>query len=106
MCLLCHELVAVFKEYNLKRHHQTKHSNFGQNLTTDERIKKSLELVKTLKNQQAIFTKRSSIQDAATKTSLFLTHKIVKRNKPFSDGEFIKECLSDAVNIMSPEQKT
>ena len=24
VCLLCHETIAVFKEYNLKRHHETK----------------------------------------------------------------------------------
>ena len=29
VCLLCHECVSVFKEYNLKRHYQTKHLNFG-----------------------------------------------------------------------------
>ena len=28
ICLLCGESVDVFKEYNLKRHNQTKHANF------------------------------------------------------------------------------
>ena len=35
-----------------------------------------------------------------------ISYKIAKRNKPFSDGEFIKECISDIANIMYPEQKT
>lgn len=35
-----------------------------------------------------------------------LSYNTVKRNKPFSDGEFIKECLSYAANIMCPEHKT
>ncbi|CAL1530973.1 unnamed protein product [Lymnaea stagnalis] len=43
---------------------------------------------------------------AQPKPVMMLSHKIVKRNKSFSDGEFIKKCLSDAANIMSPEQKT
>ena len=30
--LICHETVAVFKEYDLKRHFQMKHANFGHNL--------------------------------------------------------------------------
>ena len=105
VCLLCRESVAVFKEYNLKRHYQTKHSDFGYNLTTEERKRKCLELVKNLEKQQTVFTKQSSIQDAATEASLVLSHRIVKHNKPFSDGEFIKECLLDAANIMCPEQK-
>ena len=33
VCLICQECVAVFKEYNLKRHFQTKHDNFGSNLS-------------------------------------------------------------------------
>ena len=28
VCLLCHETVSVFKEYNLKRHYLTIHLNF------------------------------------------------------------------------------
>ena len=106
VCLLCRECVSVFKEYNLKRHHQTKHLDFGHNLTNEERKRKCQELVNNLKKQQTVFTKQSLIQDAATEASLVLSQKIVKRNKPFSDGEFIKECLSDAANIMCPEQKT
>lgn len=35
-----------------------------------------------------------------------MSHKIVERNKPFSDGGFIKEYLSDAASTMCPEQKT
>lgn len=104
VCLLCHECVSVFKEYNLKRHYQTKHLNFGQNLTEKERKIKCQELVNNLKKMQTVFTKQSVIQDAATETSLVLSHMIAKRNKPFSDGEFIKECLSYAANIMCPEQ--
>jgi len=29
-----------------------------------------------------------------------------KRNKPFSDDEFIKGCMSDVASIICPEQKT
>ena len=36
VCLICHETVSVFKEYNLKRHFQTKHVNFGDNLSKQE----------------------------------------------------------------------
>lgn len=107
VCLLCRarESVAVFKEYNLKRHNQTKHANFGQNFTTEERKWKSQELVNKLKKEQSVFTKQSTTQAAATEASFMISYKIAKRNKPFSEGEFIKECISDVDNIMYPEQK-
>jgi len=31
MCLICQETIAVFKEYNVKRHYETKHK-FRHNL--------------------------------------------------------------------------
>lgn len=30
--------------------------------------------------------------------------KIAKKCRPFTEGEFIKECITDAVNIMSPKK--
>ena len=47
-----------------------------------------------LKKQQSVFTKRSIIQDAATEASSIVLYKPAKRSKPFSDGEFIKECMT------------
>ena len=98
--------MAVFKEYNLKRHNRTKHANFGQNFTSEERKRKCQELVNKLKKQQSVFTKQSIIHDAATEASFMVSYKLAKRNKPFSDGEFIKECMSDVASIMCPEHKT
>ena len=106
ICLLCGESVAAFKEYNLKRHNQTKHANFGQNFTSEERKTKCQELMNKLKKQHSVFTKQSIIQDAATEASFIVSYKLAKRNKLFSDGEFIKECMSDVASIMCPEHKT
>ena len=86
--------------------YQTKHANFGLNFTSEERKRKGQELVNKLKKHQSVFTKQSIIQDAATEASFILSYKLAKRNKPFSDGEFIKECMSDVASIMCPEHKT
>ena len=104
--LCCCESVAIFKEYHLERHNQTKHANFGQNFTSEERKRKCQELVNKMKKQQSVFTKQSIIQNAATEASFIVSYKLAKRNKPFSDGEFIKECMSDVASIMCPEHKT
>jgi len=61
VCLLSRESVAVVKEYNLKRHNQTKRPNFGRNLSNEERKRKCQDLVYTLKKQQSVFTKQSII---------------------------------------------
>ena len=41
-CLLCQETVAVFKEYNLKWHHMTKHGEYGNEMFQEEPRKKLL----------------------------------------------------------------
>ncbi|GCC40276.1 hypothetical protein chiPu_0023979 [Chiloscyllium punctatum] len=44
-------------------------------------------------------------RDAAVRTSYVISHKIARNSKPFSDGEFIKECLLDSAKLICPEEK-
>ena len=76
VCLICQESVAVFNEYNLKRHFQTKHGNFGSNLS------ESNDMVKS-KLQQTVFVKQTVIQEAATKASFVLAYKLTNITNRF-----------------------
>lgn len=92
VCLLRHETIAISKKYYLK-HHETKHSEFDCKLSKEERKLKATECVKMLKKQQA-FTKQSTLPICATDASFMITYNLVKRNKPFTECEFIKDHLS------------
>jgi len=46
ICLICRESIAVFKEYNIKRHYETKHKTKDGNLTTVQRSEKVAHLKK------------------------------------------------------------
>lgn len=105
ICLLCQDTVAVFKEYNLKRHYQSKHKDYGQNLSQAELKNRADEMVKRLKQQQTVLFRQSNIQEAATTASLMVAHMLAKHNKSFSDGEFIKECMLKIANVVCPEVK-
>lgn len=102
-CLICPQTVAVFKEYNLKGHFQTKHASFGHNLSKQELQKKANDLVKCSKQQQTMFPKTSTLQRNATKVSFILANKIAKQNKSFAEAEFIKDCMVDAVSVVCPK---
>ena len=104
--LICNETCAVFNEYNIKRHFVAKHKDFSQQFSTQELKIKAADTVKKLKQQQPNLIKFSSTQEAATKTSFVLAHEIAKGNKPFSDTEFVKDCVVDAINILCPEIKS
>ena len=105
VCLVCGEQIAVFKDYNLSRHYETKHAEKYKNLTDAERASTSETLLTKLQNQQGIFTKLHTSRDAATRTSFVISHKIAKNSKPFSEGEFVKECLVDSVALICPGKK-
>ena len=90
----------------MKRHFQTKHANFGHNLSKQELPKKATDLVKSSKQQQTVFEKTSSLQRNTTKASFVLANKIAKQNKSFAEAEFIKDCTVDAVSVVCPEVKS
>ena len=105
VCLVCGEQVAVLKDYNLNRHYTTKHAEKYGDLTDGDRARASETLLAKLRKQQGCFTKRYTSRDAAAKTSFVIAHKIAKKSKPFSEGEFIKECLVDSAALICPEKK-
>lgn len=65
LCLICRETVAVFKEYNVKRHYETKRKDY-LNFDKEQKQSKLKEFKSQLKTQQ----------------------------KMFSNGEFVKECYN------------
>lgn len=99
MCLLCNEVNAVAKEYNLRRHYTTTHETFDANYPPGsdlrkERIKKLAENYnKTRRN----FTRAFTVQERATAASLRVTWILGKKKKTFTDAEMIKECMLAAL---------
>lgn len=54
VCLVCMQQVAVLKEYNLKRHYETRHGDKYSNLKVELRRQKINELLLGLKKQQCV----------------------------------------------------
>jgi len=46
-----------------------------------------------------------SVSEQATKASYAISQIIAKRTKPFSDAEYVKECLNAVVEVICPEKK-
>lgn len=105
VCLVCGEEIAMYKDYNLSRHYDKKHSEKYKNLSDAEWARTSEALLAKLQKQQGFFTKLHTSRDAATRTSFVISHKIAKNSKPFSKGEFVKECMVDSAALICPEKK-
>ena len=91
-CLVCLQVVSVPKEYNLKRHYETRHKNQFEKYERAARKAVVKDLKSKYDRQRSCmnnFTKTtSSDQKASYEVSLILA----KNGKAFRDGEIIKEC--------------
>jgi hypothetical protein len=104
LCLICRSTIAVCKEYNLKRHYDTNHKAIYDQYAAKFRQNKLSELKLILEKQQSVFTKPVEDNTASVKTSYLLSHLIARNSKPFTEGEFINECLIKAAEVLCPEQ--
>uniref|UniRef100_A0A3B3TV26 SPIN-DOC-like zinc-finger domain-containing protein n=1 Tax=Poecilia latipinna TaxID=48699 RepID=A0A3B3TV26_9TELE len=93
VCLICNEDVAVMKEYNVRRHYETKHQSYT-----------SYTGVEPCKLNSSFFFSANKIQENATTASYEVAKLIAQHGKLFSDGDFIKQYLIKVTEIMCPEK--
>ncbi|XP_050066332.1 general transcription factor II-I repeat domain-containing protein 2-like [Aphis gossypii] len=86
MCIICKETIAVKKEYNIKRHYETKYKDKFKNLEGKER-KKCVQNVSTVRDSYRV------------------AQLIAKESKSFSDGKFVKKCMLYVIDKICPENK-
>ena len=78
VCLLCHEAVSVVKEYNLRRHFDTKDgAKYRERKTADclkikRRTAITAENVHKMQSQQKMFTKAIAKNEAAVTASFIV----------------------------------
>jgi hypothetical protein len=94
-------VLAVLKEYNLKRHYMTNHKQKFEKHSCESRKIVCDQLKKKLFQQKALFTNETKQQQEALLASYFVTYELMKAKKALSDGELIKNCaikMAEAFN--------
>ena len=104
LCLICNEIIAVLKEYNIRRHYESKHSSAYSQFTGKLRSDKLETLKKNLSSQQFVFKRKKAENEAATRASFRTVHLLAKHGKPFTDGDLVKSCMIEAAQEMCPEK--
>ncbi|KAG1935508.1 SCAN domain-containing protein [Pimephales promelas] len=100
-----YEKVAVYKEYNIRRHYSTRHAEEYTKYHGDERKNRVTNLKKCLLRQQDLFKKAKKENEAAVEASYVVSEMIAKAGKPFKEGKFIKNCMLLAASKVCPEKK-
>ncbi|KAI6661857.1 General transcription factor II-I repeat domain-containing protein 2-like [Oopsacas minuta] len=105
ICLICRETIASAKKGNFERHYNTKHQSNFVGILGESRRTKLDNLKRNLKSEQSIFSKNDNSVKSITAVSFAISNIIAKRMKPFTDGEFIKECLNEFADQCCPDKK-
>ncbi|XP_065651132.1 general transcription factor II-I repeat domain-containing protein 2-like [Hydra vulgaris] len=77
---------------------------FFTSINENKRVDKLNELKAKLKKQQNIFHFVNKSNELVVKASYNLAHLIAFHSRPFTDGEFIKNCLIKTAKILCPEK--
>ena len=105
ICLTCNNAVSSLKEYNIKRHCVTNRALAYDKFKDQFRRDKVAELKNVLVGQQSVFTNLSFQQESVVVASYIVAEVFAKRSKPFSGGEFVKECYHRLADVLCPEKK-
>ena len=105
LCLVCLQQVSVLKEYNIRRHYETHHSEKYDGLQGQLRRDKINELLAGLRKQQSTFIQSREVSEAAVKASYLIASEIALAPKPYSDGDFVKRCMMKAAELVCPEKR-
>lgn len=90
MCLVCLEVIAVMKDFNLSHNYNTLHNVKYERYTGAARAAVLAELKSKVNQQQRLFTKATTTQECAVKASYAVSLVLAKAKKPLSDGEIVK----------------
>ena len=106
-CLICFQTLAVFKEFNVRRHWETEHgkSNFAS-MSAAEKKDAVVKLSGNLQKTTSLFRKQTETAENATRASFVISHHIACAMKPFSDGDFVKKCILTAAECICPEKRS
>ena len=107
LCLICNQTVNVSKEYNNKRHYDSKHTD-GVYGKLEGRDVKNKQLKEQLKSQRFMFQKlklifKNTDNEKTVRCSYLIAQRIAQTMKPYSEGDFVKKCLTDVAEEMCPK---
>jgi len=106
LCLICNEVVAACKEYNIKRHYETKHDTFKVAFPpkTEARKRKIEALTAGYAHSSRILVRGLTAQQKVTTASLKASWVLAKHNRPFTDAEVFKEVMVTALEELATDK--
>ena len=96
--------MAVRKEYNIRRHYETKHQDKYKDLDMKQKLQKVEEMKRSLVSWQTMFTKAKSQSEAAVKASFIEVAEIAKSAWPLM-RESVKKCMIKVCDVVCLDKR-
>ena len=90
---------------NVISHYITKHSSLLDIIVGQARVDKIEHLKNSIEKQQGVFNTYKKKLELLTKLSFNLCECMTEKGKPFTDGEFIKQCWRIFTEYACPQKK-
>ena len=104
LCLICEQTVSVNKEYNIKLHYDSKHANGVYGKLKGRNVELKVEQLKEqLKSQRLMFQKMHTDNEKTVWCSFLIAQRIAQTMKPYSEGDFVKKCLTKVAEELCPK---
>ena len=104
LCLVCKQVIAVMKEYNTKRHYETKHKMQCEEYYGKTRIEIADRLKTEYQKQKKVLSSFKKPQTTNTAASYDIALMLLKKSKSFKDGELLKQCSIKMARIFGERQ--
>lgn len=105
LCLICQKTISVPKDYNVRRHYETLHREMYETITGKARDEKIKQLKAGFKQMRAMFENINKTSEDCVRVSYMISHKIASSSRPFTDGQFVKDCMLNASQILCNDKK-
>ena len=99
LCLVCKLVIALMKEYSVKRHYETQHKMQDEEYYGKTRIDIAYHLKRKYEKQKKVLSSFIKPQTTSTVTSYKITLMLLKKSKSFRDGELVKQCAIKMVHV-------
>uniref|UniRef100_UPI00358F7E2A general transcription factor II-I repeat domain-containing protein 2-like n=1 Tax=Myxine glutinosa TaxID=7769 RepID=UPI00358F7E2A len=106
LCLICNKVVVACKEYNIKRHHKTKHGTFkvAFPLQSETRKRKIDALTASYAHSSMILVRGLTSQQKVTSASLKASWVLARHNRPFTDAGVFKEVMVTVLEELTTDK--
>ena len=104
LCLICRKKCFASKLFRVKRHYETLHEAKYAEFIGKSRENLVTKLKSSLFAQQNTFTKFVAQNEKSVIASYVIAEKIARSAEPFTDGEFVRECMQEVSKVMFPDK--